>query len=77
MGNALSGNQKQKGRRQQKNQQQAWGWEFKDGRAQIKPRAAAPSKQRPLFKKQPSDNYDLWIFNPDKPKRSGSSARRR
>lgn len=71
MGNAASNGQT----RQQR--QQAWGWEFKDGRAQIKPRqGGGQAGSRPLFKKQPSDNYDWWIFNPDPPKRSNSRNRR-
>lgn len=78
MGNAVSA-----GGNQRKNrQQQQWGWEFKDGRAQIKARGpAAAGKPRPLFKKQPSDNYDWWIFNPNankrKTRRGSSSARRK
>lgn len=57
-----------------------WNWEFKDGRAQIKPRKAAAPPARPLFRKQPSDNYDWWIFNPDPPKnrgRDGTGSRNR
>ena len=76
MGNAASG---QAGNRKKRTQQSAWNWEFKDGRAQIKPRAAAGRKAqppRPLFRKLPSDNYDWWIFNPDPPKRSNSGKRR-
>jgi len=61
MGNAVSSNNRKK---------QQWNWNFKDGRAQIKPRAANKTKQprRPLFKKQPSNDYNLWIFNPDPPR---------
>lgn len=40
---------------------QQWQWEYKNGRAHLKPHAPAPRK-RPLFKKQPSNNYDWYIF---------------
>lgn len=56
MGNAPSSSKKRP----------AWNWNFKNGRAQIKPRAAAAKPApRPLFKKLPSDDYDWWIFNPE------------
>ena len=54
---------------------QQWAWNFKDGRAYVKPAparrsgsrgGAASAARRPLFKKQPSNNYDWWIFNPNK-----------
>lgn len=67
MGNAPSnsgGSKKKKGGAGAR-RQVAWGWEFKDGRAQIKQRTTS-AKARPLFRRQPSDNYDLWIFNPDR-----------
>ena len=48
-----------------------WDWEYKNGRMQPKARVAH-RPQRPLFKKQPTNNYDWWIFNPNaKKKRSG------
>lgn len=54
-----------------------WAWDFKDGRAV--PRYTAPAggagaaePPRPLFRRLPSDNYDLWIFNPDRPRRTDS-----
>jgi hypothetical protein len=58
----------------------AWNWNFKNGRAAIKPRVKAPAaKPRPLFKKMPSDDYNWWIFNPDPPRRPSinRSSRRR
>lgn len=57
---------------------QQWDWEFKNGRAFMKPRNGQKKEQpkRPLFKRQPSDNYNLWIFNPDPPKRRNSISRR-
>jgi len=92
MGNALSNSNnnaqprpkaKAQPKSKAKPKQQQWAWEFKDGRAYIKPRGQATAKAppRPLFRKQPSDNYEWWIFNPDPPKRSNSvksnSGRRR
>jgi len=68
MGNAVSSGNSHRGKRRPQQQQQRWNWDFKDGQAKIKPRAAAKKQtKRPLFLKQPSDNYNWWIFNPDPP----------
>lgn len=69
MGNAPSN---QGTKRKPTKKQAAWTWEFKDGRAYIKPRAQAEPQPRPLFRKRPSNNYNLWIFNPDPPSRRNS-----
>lgn len=52
----------------------AWNWDFSSGRPQMKPRTK-PVARRPLFKPQPSDDYNWWIFNPDPPKKKGGSSR--
>lgn len=70
MGNAPSSSGNRKRSKQQ--QQQRWNWDFKNGRAQIKPRGAAKA-QRPLFVKRPSDDYDWWIFNPDSNRRRSNN----
>lgn len=67
MGNALSNQSTTK--KATKKKPQHWNWDFKNGRAFVKPRRQAPPP-RPLFRRQPSDNYDLWIFNPDPPRRN-------
>lgn len=46
--------------------QQQWDWNWSSGRPVPVAKRAGGKAQRPLFKKQPSDNYNLWIFNPDK-----------
>lgn len=64
MGNAPSQPKRQNSRRRAPAAQQAWGWEYRNGR--MVPKAVgAPAKKRPLFKKQPSNNYNWWIFNPN------------
>lgn len=72
MGNAPSAPNKKK--------PTAWEWEYKNGRMQVKPRAPGAAPKRSLLRKQPSDNYNWWIFNPDPPKKSlsrgGSKSRR-
>lgn len=50
-------------------QQTEWDWEYRNGRLQPKARVTQ-RPQRPLFKKQPSNNYEWWIFNPNSNKRS-------
>lgn len=59
MGNASSAT----GRRKKKKSAPtpAWHWEFEDGRAQVKPVATA-SPKRPLFRRQPSDNFNWYIM---------------
>lgn len=61
MGNAPS--------RRTRQPQQHWNWEFKNGRADIVPKKKTHQPKKPLFKKQVSNNYNWWIFNPDQPKK--------
>lgn len=78
MGNAVSAQAKKK---------QRWDWEFKNGRAQVKPRARPAAPKRPLLLRRPSNNYkfSLWYdSNADEnvpvrglARRSSSSRRRR
>lgn len=46
---------------------QQWDWNWTTGRPVPVAKRGGGHQKRPLFKKQPSDNYDLWIFNPDNP----------
>lgn len=64
MGNVASSQPKRQRSSRRQPAQQAWGWEYKNGRMVPKARAAS-TKKRPLFKKQPTNNYDWWIFNPN------------
>lgn len=61
MGNAPSATDRSRGRQPQK-----WGWEYRNGRYQPKPVGAAAAPARLKWAKQRSDNYDWWIFNPDR-----------
>jgi hypothetical protein len=70
MGNAGSSNKARAGAARR------WDWELRDGRLQPKARGGAAAPKRPLFRKQPSDNYNWWIFNPDPPRRTNSGRRR-
>lgn len=59
MGNAPSSQAPKRKSSRRAPPQQAWGWEYR-----TKARAVSAQK-RPLFKKQPSNNYNWWIFNPN------------
>lgn len=61
MGNAVSANASKK---------KKWEWEHKDGRL-VPKYTKAQQQHRPLFKRQPSDDMDWWIGNPE-PRRGGS-----
>lgn len=65
MGNAASSSKRQ------------WNWEYRNGRANLvfkQPKKSLPKK--PLFKKQASNDYDWWIFNPDPPKKNRKKNRK-
>ena len=64
MGNAPSSQAPKRKSSRRAPPQQAWGWEYRNGRMVPKARAVSAQK-RPLFKKQPSNNYNWWIFNPN------------
>ena len=72
MGNAPSANKAKK-------RQPAWAWEFKDGRAYIKPRRTQNGKpRRPLFKKPVNDNNDNWfLFGPTEEEKRRNAERNR
>jgi hypothetical protein len=45
----------------------AWTWRWVNGRPQPVPaRATRKAPARPLFKPWRNDNFDDWIFNPDR-----------
>lgn len=44
-----------------------WEWDVKNGRMQPRAVSTAPPR-RPLFKKQPNDDYDWYIFKNTGPK---------
>ena len=73
MGNTLSSTRRRQSRRSSgTTTQTVWDWEFRNGRLQPKPRKTVKTQHRPLFKRQPSNNYNWWIFNPNTPKKSKS-----
>lgn len=66
MGNAPSTKNTKKKKQQgpQHRPRPMWDWTYKDGRvAGVTPRAKTMPR-RPLFVKQPSNNYDWWYANP-------------
>ena len=69
MGQTVSSDRNRKSRAPQPK----WNWNFSSGRPVPKYRARA-QPNRPLFKRQPSDDYNWWIGNPEprRPKRNTS-----
>lgn len=65
MGNAPS-TAKKKPRKTAKTPEQQWNWTIRDGHVVdvTRRRQKLPPPSRPLFKKQPSDDYSWWYANP-------------
>jgi hypothetical protein len=57
----------------QRRPQQKWAWEYRNGRYQPKAVAAVTTKPKLKWVKQPSDNHDWWIFNPNRKNNSNSN----